>query len=304
MTIRHMRIFLAIAESGYSTTRAAEALNMTQPAVSLAVRELEEYYGVVLFDRIGRRLRITAAGERFLEYARGVDGIFEDMERAMRNWDALGLIRVGASVTIGSQFLPGYVRSFQNRHPGTEVRALVAPSEELERRITDSALDLALIEGPAHDPALISEEYMEDELVVIRAPAGEGPGPAAMDLREFRTQKFLLRERGSGTREVFDQAVEAAGFAVEPIWEATSTTALVNAVIEGLGVAVLPHRMLHGPLEQGLVEMVTVEGLTFRRKFNIVYHRQKRLTSAARDFLDLCRSYELDYPQPRYGGLF
>ena len=103
------------------------------PAVSLAIRELEEYYGVVLFDRVGRRLRLTAAGTRFGEYAGCILAMFDDMEKGMRNWDAFGLLRVGSSITIGSQFLPYYVNAFYARHPGTEVKVLVGPSDQLNK---------------------------------------------------------------------------------------------------------------------------------------------------------------------------
>lgn len=289
MTLRHMKIVLAVCENGCNTTKAAEALHMTQPAVSLALRELEQYYGVVLFDRIGRRLRITASGQNFLEYAARICALFEDMEKAMRDWDVFGVLRVGASVTIGSQFLPGYVKQFGGLHPGTEVRVVVAPSEQLEQSVAENALDFALIEGVAHNPALIAEEYMEDTLAVI-CPRESGflPGQQ-ITLEEFRRQKFLLREHGSGTREVFDRVTEAAGFSVSPIWEAMSTTALVNAVIHGLGIAVLPRRMLASPLEQGLVTEVRVEGLDFQRRFYIIYHRDKFLTASAKDFMELCR---------------
>ena len=303
MTIRHIRIFLAVCESGCNTTRAAQALHMSQPAVSLAVRELEQYYGVALFDRIGRRLRLTEAGERFRDYAAHIAKLFDDMEKSMRDWDAFGLIRVGASVTVGAQFLPRYVQAFYARYPGTEVHVTVAQSEHLERMIMENALDLALIEGACHTRDLVSEAYMEDELTVI-CPPGLFPPGAELTQEQFRRQRFLLRERGSGTRELFEQVTEGAGFTVEPVWEAMSTTALVNAVISGLGVAVLPHRMVTGPIERRLVAPVTVKGLTFSRQFHIVYHREKYLTSAARAFMDLCRNYELDYPLPRYNGLY
>ena len=150
MTIRHIRIFLGVCENGCNATRAAEALHMSQPAVSLAVRELEQYYGVTLFDRMGRRLKLTEAGARFRDYALHIARLFDDMEKGMRDWDAFGLIRVGASVTIGAQFLPNYVRAFYDRWPGRSVRAVVAPSEQLERSVMDDELDLALIEGVAH----------------------------------------------------------------------------------------------------------------------------------------------------------
>lgn len=304
MTIRHLRIFLAVCSCDCNTTRAAEMLHMTQPAVSLAVRELEQYYGVTLFDRIGRRLSITEAGTQFAEYASHITQLFDDMEKEMRDWDSFGLLRVGASVTIGSQFLPYYVNAFSHRRPGTEVKALVAPSDRLEEGIIKNELDFALIEGVTHHPSLIAEEYMEDLLTVI-CPAAEPPRTKRQfTLDEFKKQKFLLRERGSGTREVFDQTMERAGISVTPVWEAVSTTALVNAVINGLGIAVLPRRMVVGPLERGLITAAEVEGLDFRRKFYIVRHRKKFLTSAAKAFIELCRNYELDYPLPKYNGLY
>ena len=303
MTLRHMKIFASVCENSCNTTKAAESMHMTQPAVSLAIRELEQYYGVTLFDRIGRRLRLTEAGQRFWEYASHISALFEDMEKGMRNWDSFGLLRVGASITIGSQFLPYYVKAFYNRYPGTEVHVQVAPSDELEQKILTSELDFALIEGVAHHPSILSEEYMEDHLTVICPANGNFQNGQVLTVEEFKQLKFLLREPGSGTREVFDRAVESAGFSVQPLWEAMSTTALVNAVINGLGIAVLPHRMVTGPLERGLVTAVRVEGMDFRRRFHIIYHKEKFLTTSAKALIDLCRNYETDYPLPRYSGL-
>lgn len=304
MTVRHMKIFLAVTENGCNTTKAAQALMMTQPAVSLAIRELEQYYGVVLFDRIGRRLKITEAGLHFQEYAAHICSLFDNMEKGMRDWDTQGLLRVGASITIGSQFLPRYVQTFGVLHPGTQIRALVAPSDLLEQKIMENELDFALIEGVAHNPALCAKEYMEDCLIVICPNNEYFRDKRQLKLEEFKKQSFLLREPGSGTREVVDQVTENAGFHISPIWEAMSTTALVNAVINGLGISVLPQRMVMGVIEHGLVVPVSVEGIEFRRRFHIIYHREKYLTSAARDFLDLCMNYEMDYPLPHYSGLF
>ena len=304
MTIRHLKIFLLVCKNNFNTTKAAEELHMTQPAVSLAIKELEQYYGVALFDRIGKRLKITEAGHRFFEYSVHITSMFDDMEKGMKDWDSFGVIRIGASITIGSQFLPYYVKAFYNRYPGTEVKVTISPSEQLEQKILNNELDFILIEGISHTPAFVSEEYMEDSLTVI-CPANSGFYPGQLlSVEEFRQQKFLLREHGSGTREIFEQVVEAAGFSVSPVWEAMSTTALVNAVISGLGIAVLPHRMVIGPIERGLVVAVHVKGLSFKRKFHIVYHKEKFLTSSAKAFIDLCRNYDMDYPLPKYNGLY
>lgn len=304
MTIKHLKLFLAVCNCDFNTTRAANELHTTQPAVSLAIRELEQYYGVVLFDRIGRRLKITEAGQRFQEYAFHIITLFDDMEKGMRDWDSFGILRVGASITIGSQFLPNYVKTFYSHYPGTEVRAVIGPSDYLEQKILNSELDFALIEGITHIPSFISEEYMEDYLTVICPTNSSLCQRQEITIDEFRSQNFLLRERGSGTREVFERVIEQAGFMVTPIWEATSTTALVNAVINGLGISVLPYRMVVGPLKRGLVSTISVKGLSFQRKFHIIYHKEKFLTSSAKAFMELCRNYEMNYPIPRYNGLY
>lgn len=300
MTLRHIKIFLAICDNDCNTTKAAEALYMTQPAVSLAIKELEQHYGVILFDRIGRRLKITEAGQHFREYSIRISSLFDDMEKGMKNWDAFGVLRVGASVTIGSQFLPGYVKVFKSICPHTEIKAVIAPTDQLEQKVLNNELDFALIEGIPHSPSIVMERYMDDELAVVCPADGTFLQGQVLTLEEFQTQKFLLREEGSGTREVFDRTIGSAGLSITPVWEAMSTSSLINGVINGLGITVLPRRMVCGPLENGLVVTVKVEGLEFKRRFKIIYHKEKLLTSSAKEFLDLCRRFEADYPHPNY----
>lgn len=304
MTIRHINIFLAVCEAGQNTTKAAELLHMSQPAVSLAIHELEEYYGVALFDRIGRRLCITEAGKRFWEYASHISSMFDDMEKTLRDWQHLGVLRVGASITVGSRFLPAYVKTFLALHPGLEIRAQIASTEVLTGKIMANDLDFALVEGVPRHPSLVSEDYMEDHLAVICPAGGPFRQGETITVEQFRAQRFLLREKGSGTREVFDRTTEHAGFSVTPAWEAMSTTALVNAVIEGLGISVLPQRLIVGAVEHGLVTPVKVEGLDFCRQFRIVYHKDKFLPPVARAFLEHCRDFEQNYPLPRFNGLY
>ena len=304
MTIRHMIIFRTVCENGYNSTKAAEVLHMTQPAVSLAIKELEQYYGVHLFDRIGRRLQITDAGQHFLQYAIHISDLFSDMETGLRDWDSKGVLRIGASITIGSQFLPNYVKAFSELCPELDVRVTVEQSERLEQKILANELDCALIEGIAHDPNIVSEAYMEDHLSVICSRDKGWKQGQVVSIEDFQRQRFLLREIGSGTREVFDRVVEQAGIHITPVWEAMSTTALVNAVINGLGIAVLPHRMILPALRQGLVCTVKVEGLSFSRNFHIIYHKDKFLTASAKRFINLCRDFEIDYPLPYYNGLY
>ena len=304
MTIRHITIFRAVCENGYNSTKAAEVLHMTQPAVSLAIKELEQYYGVHLFDRIGRRLQITDAGQLFLQYAIHISDLFSDMETGLRDWDSKGILRIGASITIGSQFLPSYVKAFSGICPKIDVRVTVEQTERLEQKILSNELDCALIEGIAHDANIVTQAYMEDHLSVICGADKDWTQGQNITIEEFKKQRFLLREKGSGTREVFDRVIAQAGIHVVPVWEAMSTTALVNATINGLGISVLPHRMVLPALRQGLLRTVKVQDLVFVRNFYIIYHKDKFLTNSAKQFIALCNSYEMDYPLPSYTGLY
>ena len=304
MTLRHMMIFRAVCEAEYNTTQAAQMLHITQPAISLAIKELEQYYGLRLFDRIGRRLQITDSGKLFLQYATHISELFNDMETGLRDWGTKGILRVGASITIGSQFLPGYVKAFSNLCPGIDVRAIVEQGERLEKKLLENELDVALTEGIVHDANIVSEAYLEDHLSIICAADKGWQQGQSVSMEEFKKQRFLLREPGSGTREVFDRTIAQAGLSITPIWEAMSTTALVNAVINGLGIAVLPHRMILPALKHGLIVTVKVQELQFRRNFYITYHKNKFLTEAAKTFMELCRNYETDFPFPEYNGLF
>lgn len=304
MTIRHMIIFRTVCENECNSTKAAEVLQMTQPAVSLAIKELEQYYGVRLFDRIGRRLKITDAGQQFLQYAIHISSLFSDMETMLRDWDSKGILRIGASITIGSQFLPNYVKIFSESHPGIDVRVTIEQSERLEQKILANELDCALIEGVAHDPNIVSESYMEDYLSVICAAEKGWAQGQIISLDEFKNQRFLLREIGSGTRDVFERVIAQAGFHVTPVWEAMSTTALVNATINGLGISVLPHRMILPALKQELIRTVKVQDLTFSRCLYVIYHKDKFLTSSAKHFIAVCKDYEFNYPLPCYNGLY
>ncbi len=164
-----------------------------------------------------------------------------------------------------------------------DVRVWVGPSEQLEEKLLHNTLDVALMEGPVHGSALTAEEYMADTLAVVCAPGRPFTQGQTVPLDAFRVQRFLLREKGSGTREQFDSAAAAAGFTVAPVWESTSTLALVNAATRGL-------RMAADALEKGQVAVFRVDGLDLSRKFRLVHHRDKFLTASAREFLALCRA--------------
>lgn len=284
-------------------TKAAEQLHMTQPAVSLAIAELENYYNVRLFDRISRRLYLSEAGRHFRQYSRSISLTFDDMEKTVREWEKNGDIRVGASISIGSMLLPKYVARFQQLHPDTTVRVKVDRSDRLEQAILRNDLDFCLMEGIVHDENLVAEDFMEDRLAVIASTEMfENGTTLAPD--EFLRMNFLLREHGSGTREVFDSTLAALELPLpDPMWESLSTAALINAACAGLGVAIIPKRMAEDKITAGQVAELFVDGIDFRRKYKIVCHKNKYLTTAARDFVAMCRTFG-EEREGRWGDAF
>lgn len=294
MTLRHIEIFRALCQNDYNTTKTAQALNMTQPAISLAIKELEAYYNIALFDRIGRRLVITMAGRRFEEYTNSIETMFEDMEQEMKNWDNSGTIRVGASLTIGSKFLPLYVKKFRETHPETKVTAFIGPASILEKKILDNQLDFALSEGIAHDTSILSRPYMDDRLATFCNAEGPYRQNQRISRGEFCKNTLILREEGSGTRKVFDLACEKAGFRAAADWESMSNTAVIKSVMQGLGVGVVSYRLIESYVLSGMLNAFEVEGLDLGRKFYIIHHKDKKPSKAARMFIDICSNSTFD----------
>ena len=200
MTLRHMKIFLAVCGSGCSVTGAAKELFMSQPSVTIAIREIEEHYGVRLFDRIGRRLYLTPAGEQFRDYAQRILALQEDLDKSMEKNAVAGSMRIGASMTVGSRRMPEYVRRYLETRETLQtdsVRVIVAPSRELEEKLLSNELDLALVEIPVHSDALTVTKYMEDTLEII-APAEYGGAEGACCGRLRSESVFFIAEVDDG----------------------------------------------------------------------------------------------------------
>lgn len=286
MTIRHLRIFAAVCEAG-SVTKAAERLYMSQPAVSLAIKELEENYGVRLFERMPRKIRITDDGQRVLEYAIHIVELFGDMERAVKNPDMAGEIRVGSSLTIGARLMPGYVKELSAKYPGIRVRVRVDNSDTIVNMVREGKLDMGLIEGTTNDDVLTCISFMADRLIAICPREHKFAAMQEVVLEEFLSQPLLLRERGSGTRELFQSAVTLKGGQVDPEWESISTTAILRAVEMCCGVSVLPEKLAADSIIAGRICPVKLKDVQLSRHFNIIYHRKKYLSTAMATLMEI-----------------
>lgn len=288
MTLRHLSIFQMVCKEN-SVTKAAKKLYLSQPAVSLAVKELEEYYGVKLFDRLSRRLYLTEAGKRMYDYAVHINALVGEMEELFRDWDKAGGLRVGTSITIGTYFIAGYVKEFQEMFPQITPLVTVNSSEIIEQMVLADDLDLGLVEGTVRAPELLVTDFMEDSLVPICAPNSPLAQSGTVSLAQVKKQYFLLREKNSGTRQIVDSVFYLQGFSVEPIWESTSTKAIVDGVANGIGISILPYRLVTGALEERRIAQFQIEECTFQRQFHLIYHKNKYLTPAMQAFMGLCK---------------
>lgn len=268
-------------------TGAANRLFTAQPSVSLAIREMEEYYGVKLFDRISKKLFLTEAGHQVLEYARHIIALFDEMEQEVRNPDMSGTLRVGASITVGTFLLPGYVKELTRLYPELRVEARIENSNNIEKCVLSNEIDLGVIEGIAHSRYISSESFHGDRLAFVCPPEHRFAGKQDVKLGDLQSESFILREKGSAGREIFDGLAAAHELDIRIAWQSTSNQAIIHGVAAGFGLSVLPASLAAEGVERGSIAEFTVEGLSMERKFCIIYHKNKFLARGARELIRL-----------------
>ncbi len=290
MTLRHLSIFIAVCKYK-SVTAAADKLYLAQPTVSLAIKELEEHYHIKLFDRISRKLYLTEPGQQFLEYATHLVYLFDEMENNIKGWEASSPVKIGASITIGTYLLPEYITLFRQKRPDVKVYATIENSAEIEKRILNNEIDFALIEGTVHNGNILSCPFMEDELALICGNHHKLAGCEPLDAEQMRDYDFILREKGSGTRELFDSTMLVHGISIKPSWESISTEAIIKAVEAGHGLSVLSCKLVKPYLDNHTIKQLTLNGIRFKRTFYLIYHKNKFLTSSALELIELCKTH-------------
>lgn len=281
MTRKHFTIFVEVCRF-LNFSQAAEALNTTQPAVSLAVKELESHYGVALFERMNRRIYLTPAGEALLATAQDVLRGFQEAEETLGQGRPLAL-RVGANVSFGEAGLAQVLGRFRQEHPQVRLRVLVANSDKIQSLLAENQLDVGIVDGLGVSERLRAQPLYQEDLVLAAAP-GRFPAPATVE--ELAALPLLLREPGSGLRSSVDRVFSQQGLAPQPLLESTSTAALAQAAKAGLGVAILPEALAQR--ESGL-QVGTVPEVRFFRQFACALHRQKAPSPALEAFLALLR---------------
>lgn len=299
-----LRLFAAVADQG-GVSRAAETLHISQPAVSKGVRQLEEQLGIALLDRVHGRVKLTEAGTALAARARelfAVERVAEEELRALRGLRR-GTLTVGASTSVATYHLPPLLAAFHRRYPDISLSLTSANTRAIVELLGARELDIAMIEGPTEDARVRAVPWKEEELILIAAASHRFTSrrrPVNAD--EFADELFIVREPGSGTREVAETILRAAGFAMRRTLELGSTEAIKQAVAADLGVALVSTAAAADQLALGRLRAVScaVPQRAFRRVLFRLDLSGRRPTAAAAAFNALLDQEGEVRPAPRH----
>lgn len=286
MTLEQLRIFVAVAEQEH-VTRAAQGLNLTQSATSAAVAALEERYATKLFDRIGRNIKLTDAGRLFLVEARAVLARASAAETVLVDLAGLkrGSLSLAASQTVGNYWLPTLIHRYQTRHPGISLDLTIGNTEQVADRVKDGVADLGFVEGEVDDPMLSIEPVAEDELAFVVGATHPAAAIDAFKPDRLKSLAWVVREPGSGTRAIFEFALNGLGITPKDIGialELPSNEAVRTAVEAGAGAALISRLVVAPSLKSGA--LIELRLAAPRRQFYMLRNKQRYATNAEREF--------------------
>jgi DNA-binding transcriptional LysR family regulator len=287
ITLRQLRIFEAVARHA-SISRAAGDLLLTQPAVSMQVKQLEDQIGLPLIDQIGKRLCLTEAGQELRNHAAKINAQVMDLRAAMDQFRGLerGVLRL-AVVSTAIYFLPKLIATFTGQYPGVRMSLQVVNRDAVLTALSDNQADLAITGQPPEHADTDAQDFMDNPLVVIAAPDHRLAGTGPIALGRLEDETLLLREPGSGTRATIERHFAANKLAYRPGCELSSNEAIKQAVQAGLGIGIVPAQTIELELETRRLIILPVEGFPIVRKWFLLQRRDKRPSGAAQAFLSL-----------------
>ncbi len=288
VTLRQLRVFESVARH-LSFSRAAEQLHLTQPAVSMQVKQVEEMVGLPLTEQIGKKIFLTAAGEELARHARL---IAQQLLEAEESLDAMkgkrgGQLRIGA-VSTAKYFAPRLLTDFRANHPGVLLRLGVHNRETVVRQLADNEIDLAIMGRPPREFETVAVNFARHPLVIIAAASHPLAGRKRLELSDLAQETFLIREPGSGTRVAMERFFSDAGFAPGGVFEMGCNETIKQATMAGMGVAFISEHTIGLELAVGKLVKLPVRGTPVLRDWYVVHRAEKQLlpiTTAFRDFL-------------------
>ena len=292
-TLKQLKTFIAVAEYK-KMSEAAKHLYISQPTVSQVISDLESEYQALLFERFSKELRITPAGLLLLDNAKEIIAIHEQLEQSMKNINSLRPLRIGATLTIGNTLMGTLVDQLTQQHPDIDVTVFVDNTKIIEHRMIHNELDIALVEGIIVRQEIITKPVLEDYLCLICGKNHPFASKSSVTMEDLRHQNFIMREKGSGTRAIFETIMQTHHIPFITKWECSSRCAIVDAVRHNLGLGVLSYRCIKEYVDSGDIVACPVEGVSMKRYFYLCYHNSRPVTSQMQDFTDMVLSLSAD----------
>ena len=289
-----LRVFHAVAKH-LSFTRAAEDLYLTQPAVTFQIRQLEDHFNTRLFDRHHNRISLTEAGEMVFTYADRILDLYRETEKAVNEMTGVtrGVVKLGASTTIGEYLLPTILAGYHERFPNVQVRMTVHNTRTVVRKLEDATIDVGMVEGPVSNKNIVVTACLEDELVVILNPSNPLASLEEIPLNRLKECPFVSREEGSGTRAVVSERLAKAGLPYEQLNMVLElgTTEAVKAAVEGdVGFSIVSSVALRKELKLNSLVTRRIKGVPMTRTLNFVFQKQKFRSKAVEEFFHFAQS--------------
>ncbi|MGF7048499.1 DNA-binding transcriptional LysR family regulator [Paenibacillus sp. DS2015] len=289
MNFHQLHIFHTVAERG-SFSSAAQVLHMTQPAVTMQVQSLEEYFGAKLLDRSTKKIELSEAGKALFPYAKRSIDLVREADVAMSSYTQMlqGRLQLGASLTIGEYVLPRLLGPFGQQFPHINIMMKVMNTTQIIEEITKHQLNFGLIEAPIEHPDMVIDVVMQDELKLIVPALHPLAEYEEVELEMVLEYPFILRERGSGTRQVMEDQLNSKGYPAEnlhTVMELGSTGAVKSAVEAGLGITMLSPSSVKHETALGLVKIVNIRDVEFKRQFYAIHLKSTVLPISAVTFL-------------------
>lgn len=289
MDIR-LQVFKAVAERN-SFSLAASDLHMTQSTVSQHIQNLEAQYGVKLFDRLHRRIALTAAGDQLYPYAVEIERLYQQADNAMKEstGKVSGRLHIGASLTIGEYLLPELLVAYRRLFPDVDMIMEIYNTEQILSLVVDGKVDAGFIEGPAEIPPVVNSlSCGSDELAIIAPPDFPLSRSHALSLEQIWDSRWVMREKTSGTRRAFEAELINRGYdpsLLNIVMELGSTQAIKEAVKAGLGLAAVSNLAVADDIARGDILSIRLTEGPMNRSFSMIYHRDKFRTYAADRFI-------------------
>ena len=288
MEVRNLQIFVSVAKH-LNYTRAGEEVHLSQPSVSVRIKQLELELGVRLFEQLGKRVALTEAGQLLIPHAHRILTAVEDAEHAIKDLQGLqrGSLRIGASTTPGMYIIPRTIARFKERYPQIEVQLGIRDTREIETGVVRNEFDFGFVGGHLAGDEIDVLPWLTDELVLIVPPTHRLAGKKTVKRDELAKQRFIGRELGSATRAALASYLQDWDLQLQTVMEMENPESLKKAVQSGLGIAFISKFAVESELKAKTLATVRIPKPAINRELKIVHRKDKHLSRAARAFIEI-----------------